>query len=444
MTTTADPGVTMSLSTAIPETYAPSGRTSRFALTGLALVYLVLGIPTLVTLIVITVAIPLGVLGVGLAVLAAFVPFLRQLANVHRYFASQVLRTTVVSPYHERESSGVKILVKDWARDPARWRDLGWAYASSTIGWILSLIPVVLLLGVIWYLIFPFIYWVTPKGVFDMELGLVQIDDQASSFSMWILAGIVALMWWFLTPPVSRLRARMDLALLSPTRAELEKRLAEVSASRTETIDHSAAELRRIERDLHDGAQARLVSLGMSLGLAEQLMRTDPEAAARLIEEARATTTSALGDLRSVVRGIHPPVLADRGLVGAAQALALDIAVPTSFAAVVPGRAPEPVETAMYFAVAEALANVVKHAHASAASVDLSYDGERLRAVVADNGSGGADPADGTGLAGVARRLTAFDGTMVVESPRGGPTVVTMELPCALSSPKTSPSSGTA
>ncbi len=433
----------MSTPTARPEPYAPRRQTSRLGLTGLALVYLVLGLPTMVAGLAITIAIPLGALGIGLAVLAAFVPFLRQLANVHRYFASQVLRTTVLSPYRERESRGVKVVVRDWAKDPARWRDLGWAYASTTIGWILSLIPVVLLLGVVWFVIFPFIYWVTPRGVFDMELGLFRIDDQTSSFAAWVMSGGVALAWWVLTPPVSRLRARMDLALLSPTRSELERRLEEVSASRTETIDHSAAELRRIERDLHDGAQARLVSLGMSLGLAEQLMRTDPEAAARLIEEARATTTSALGDLRSVVRGIHPPVLADRGLVGAAQALALDLAVPTSFSAVLPGRAPEPVESAMYFAVAEALANVVKHADASAASVDLSYDGERLRAVVADNGVGGADPAEGTGLAGVSRRLAAFDGTMVVESPTGGPTVVTMELPCVLSLPKTSPSSGT-
>jgi signal transduction histidine kinase len=434
----------MSGHTATAEPYAPSRRSSRFALTGLALVYLVLGIPTLVVLIVVTVAIPLGVLGIGLAALAAFVPFLRQLANVHRYFATQVLRTTVPSPYHERESSGVNVVVKDWARDPARWRDLGWSYVSVTVGWFLSWIPVALLLGVVWFLIFPFIYWVTPKGVFDMSWRIVQVHDVASSFSMWVAAGLCALVWWVITPPVSRLRARMDLALLAPTRGELERRLVEVSASRSETIDHSAAELRRIERDLHDGAQARLVSLGMSLGLAEQLMRTDPEAAVRLIEEARSTTTSALGDLRSVVRGIHPPVLADRGLVGATQALALDIAVPTSFSAVVPGRAPEPVESAMYFAVAEALANVVKHARATAASVELSYDGERLRAVVADNGQGGADPAAGTGLTGVGRRLAAFDGTMVVESPRGGPTVVTMELPCALSSPKTSPSSGTA
>ncbi|MBW9207266.1 sensor domain-containing protein [Mumia sp. zg.B17] len=434
----------MSLPTGAPESDAGSRRTSRFALTGLALVYLVLGIPTLITLIVITVAIPLGVLGIGLAALAAFVPFLRQLANVHRYFATQVLRTSVLSPYHQRESHGVNVVVKDWARDPARWRDLGWSYASVTVGWVLSWVPVLLLLGVVWFLIFPFIYAVTPAGVFDMDWRLVQVHDVASSFAMWVPAALCVLAWWFVTPPVSRLRVRMDLALLSPTRAELEKRLAEVSASRTETIDHSAAELRRIERDLHDGAQARLVSLGMSLGLAEQLMRTDPEAASRLIEEARLTTTSALGDLRSVVRGIHPPVLADRGLVGAAQALMLDLAVPTSFSAVVPGRAPEPVESAMYFAIAEALANVVKHSGATAASVDLAHDGERLRTVVADNGRGGADPAGGTGLDGIARRLAAFDGTMVVESPAGGPTVVTMELPCALSSPKTSPSSGTA
>ncbi|WP_370617538.1 sensor histidine kinase [Mumia qirimensis] len=443
MTTTALAGETMSTPIDDPYPLPPRRRPSPLALTGLALVYLILGIPTLVVLIVVTVAIPFVALGIGVPVLVMFVPFLRQLARIHRYFASQVLRTPVPSPYHPRTSQGVKIVVQDWARDPARWRDLGWAYVSTTLGWLLSLIPVTLLLGVVWFAIFPFIYWVTPAGVFDMDWWVVQVHDQQSSFSMWIAAGVCALVWWLLTPPVSRARARLDLGLLSPTRSELERRLIEVSASRSETIDHSAAELRRIERDLHDGAQARLVSLGMSLGLAEQLLTTDPAAAARLIEEARATTTSALGDLRSVVRGIHPPVLADRGLVGAAQALSLDIAVPTSFAAVVPGRAPEPVETAMYFAVAEALANVVKHAHASAASVDLSYDGMRLRAVVADNGDGGADPAAGTGLTGVSRRLAAFDGTMVVESPAGGPTVVTMELPCVLSSPKTSPSSET-
>ena len=243
-----------------------------------------LGIPTLITLIVITVAIPLGVLGIGLAVLGVFVPFLRQLANVHRYFATQVLRTSVLSPYHERESRGVNVVVKDWARDPARWRDLGWSYASVTVGWLLSWVPVVLLLGVVWFLIFPFIYAVTPAGVFDMDWRLVQVHDVASSFAMWVPAALCVLAWWFVTPPVSRLRARMDLALLSPTRAELEKRLAEVSASRTETIDHSAAELRRIERDLHDGAQARLVEdvrgTGLMLGvelptgaLAEEALR---------------------------------------------------------------------------------------------------------------------------------------------------------------------------
>ena len=209
-------------------------------------------------------------------------------------------------------------------------------------------------------------------------------------------------------------------------------------------VDHSAAELRRLERDLHDGAQARLVALSISLGMAEATFDEDAEKARKLVQDARATTAAAIGDLRSVVRGIHPPVLADRGLGGAVQAIALDMAVPVDVVVRLPGRPPAPVESAVYFAVAECLANIGKHAQAEHAWIRVDHADGVLRAVVGDDGRGGADPTSGTGLRGVVRRLAAFDGTMSVSSPVGGPTVVHLEVPCALSSPKTTRSSAPA
>ena len=182
----------------------------------------------------------------------------------------------------------------------------------------------------------------------------------------------------------------------------------------------------------------------MKLGMAEEMFADDPEAAARLLAEARDTTGAALGDLRAVVRGIHPPVLADRGLAGAVQALALDMALPVAVTARLDGRPPAPVESAVYFAVAECLANVGKHAGAAQRLGRARHDRRRAARPVGDDGRGGADPDTGTGMRGVMRRLAAFDGTMSVSSPVGGPTVVTLEVPCALSSPKTTPSSGTA
>jgi signal transduction histidine kinase len=218
-----------------------------------------------------------------------------------------------------------------------------------------------------------------------------------------------------------------------------------LTETRADLVDHSAAELRRLERDLHDGAQARLVALSMSLGMADAAFDTDdPEQARQLIKDARSTTSAAIGDLRSVVRGIHPPVLADRGIAGAVSALALDMAVPVTVDARLDGRPPAPVESALYFGVAECLANVGKHSGAAHGWITLTHADGLLRAVVGDDGRGGADPGTGTGMLGVMRRLAAFDGTMSVSSPVGGPTLVTLEVPCGLSSPKTTPSSGPA
>jgi signal transduction histidine kinase len=226
-------------------------------------------------------------------------------------------------------------------------------------------------------------------------------------------------------------------ALPSAREQALADRVEVLTRTRRGALDVQAAELQRIERDLHDGAQARLVSVAINLGLAEELLSKDPQSLTELLAEARSSTLTALDDLRMVMRGIQPPVLADRGLEGAIRALALDLAVPVTVSCEIPGRVPVPVESAAYFAVCECLANVVKHSGALQAMVDLGYRDGVLSVVVRDDGAGGASLAAGSGLRGVGRRLEVFDGTITLTSPEGGPTVVRMEVPCELSSPRT-------
>ena len=227
-------------------------------------------------------------------------------------------------------------------------------------------------------------------------------------------------------------------AMLLPGRAlELEGRVQRLTETRDLAVDAAATELRRIERDLHDGAQARLVALGMNLRAVERMLPGRPEAALALVAEARETSLRALNDLRDLVRGICPPVLADRGLGHAVRALALDTPFPVDLDIDLPGRLTAPVESACYFAVAEALANAVRHSGARRVHIRMQHTDGVLRVQVADDGAGGADPARGSGLRGVEQRLAAFDGILAVSSPPGGPTMIAMEVPCALSSPKT-------
>jgi signal transduction histidine kinase len=290
----------------------------------------------------------------------------------------------------------------------------------------------------------PLLWTVAPADVLRVDFGIWAIDSQTTALAGIPIGAVLLLLWWWLAIPVGRGYARLSSSLLGPTgTVALAARVRQLTQSRAETVDSQASELRRIERDLHDGAQARLVSLGMSLGMAEELLRSDPDAAARLLAEAREGSGQALAELRQLVRGIHPPVLADRGLSGAVQALALAHPVPVRVVDDLPGRLSAPVESAAYFAIAETLTNVAKHARASAARVRLGHDGGRLRVTVSDDGRGGAAATAGGGLHGVERRLAAFDGTVSLTSPVGGPTVVTLEIPCELSSPKTTPSSGT-
>ena len=217
----------------------------------------------------------------------------------------------------------------------------------------------------------------------------------------------------------------------SGDRTALTERIAALETSRAGAVDVQESELRRIERDLHDGAQARLVALGMSLGMAEQKLADehDPDAARALLAEAREGAGEALRELRDLARGIHPPVLADRGLEAAVRALAAVSPISVTVSVTLPSRPKPPVESAAYFVVAEALANAGKHAQAKRVDVRVVRAGDVLSVEVHDDGVGGADPAGG-GLSGLRRRVEALDGTLAVVSPRGGPTTIRAELPC--------------
>lgn len=220
------------------------------------------------------------------------------------------------------------------------------------------------------------------------------------------------------------------IVLMTPyDRTAMENRIEELTTTRAGAVDAQDAELRRIERDLHDGAQARLVALGMSLGLAEQRLDADPDGARQLLVEAKLGAREALEELRDLARGIHPPVLADRGLGAAVTALAARSPIEVSVS-VVGERPPAAVESAAYFVTAEALANATKHAGAQHVEVRIARRSDNLSVEVRDDGPGGADPS-GAGLTGLRRRVEALDGRLIVDSPAGGPTVIRAELPCA-------------
>lgn len=216
-----------------------------------------------------------------------------------------------------------------------------------------------------------------------------------------------------------------------PATVELREELTEVSGARQAAVDAASIERQRIERDLHDGAQPRLVSVAMTLGMAKAKLDSDPEAARALIEQAHADAKLAITDLRRLARGIHPAVLTDRGLDAALSALASRSPVPTRIEVNVPERPSAEVEAVVYFAIAEALTNVSKHSGAMTCRIAVVCTDGTLRAVVIDNGVGGARLDDGGGLAGIVARVRAAGGTLAIDSPAGGPTQLTLELPCA-------------
>lgn len=412
---------------------------------GQSLLLAVLSVSANIALFVLSVlALAVTLLGAGLFAFPAVTAAVRELANLNRRLAAGWTGTVVPLPYRpEPDGAGLWGRYRWVVTDPATWRDLLWLLLSIPVGLVLGLLPLCLLVyGLEGVLGLPLLLW-----SLDVRYGYGAIwpIDSAAEAVLAIPQGVLVLfLGGLLGERIQQLHAGFGRTLLAPTaKARLTRRVRRLAQTRSDAVDAQAAELRRIERDLHDRAQARLVALSMNIGLAEELLARDPEAARRLMAEARETSGQALGELRDLVRGIHPPVLAERGLDGAIRALALKLPLTIEIDVELPGRPQPPVESAAYFAVAELLANVTKHSGANVAWIRLRHDDGRLVMTVADNGVGGADPDGGGGLRGIERRLAAFDGTMFVASPPGGPTTVTMELPCELSSPKTSPSSET-
>ncbi len=242
------------------------------------------------------------------------------------------------------------------------------------------------------------------------------------------VAALIAAPW--VTAGVRALDAGAARALLGPSRAEeLEHRVEHLTQTRAGVVDAADAERRRLERDLHDGTQQRLVSLAMNLGMARaQAASTDEarQAIAAAHEEAKA----ALAELRDLIRGLHPAVLEDRGLDAALSGVAARMPIPVRLTVDLPRRPPPMVEAVAYFVVSEGLANIAKHAEASQAEVFVQRAGDRLHIIISDDGVGGADPARGTGLTGLERRAASVDGTFEIFSPLGGPTLLTVDLPC--------------
>ncbi|MFF3453953.1 sensor histidine kinase [Streptomyces sp. NPDC002730] len=290
--------------------------------------------------------------------------------------------------------------------DPATWRDLRFTAIAPITAGLVAAIP--------------------PVGVAGAVLGLSQSVLTARTFG--VLGLVVAIAGapyaWRSVEPVAARFLRASSAMV------LADRVDELTAQRADTTVAQAAEIRRIERDLHDGAQARLVALGLSLATAEKLMETDPDQAKALMREARAGAATSLTELRELVKGINPPVLNDRGLIDAVRALALDSPLEVAVSADVQLRLDPPVESAVYFGTAELVTNAVKHAHAARARISIARDDTGIVVDVEDNGRGGAGVRAGGGLEGLRRRLAVFDGTLEITSPAGGPTRVRMTVPC--------------
>jgi signal transduction histidine kinase len=250
---------------------------------------------------------------------------------------------------------------------------------------------------------------------------------------VWLTVGglvLLAAAPW-VTAAVAALDARAARTLLGPSRAEeLEHRVEHLTQTRTGAVDAADAERRRLERDLHDGTQQRLVALAMNLGLARVQAQT-AEQAHEALAEAHEDAKAALAELRNLIRGLHPAVLEDRGLDAALSGVTARLPIPVRLTVDLPRRPAPTIEAVAYFVVSEGLTNITKHAQASQAEVVVQQVGDRMHIIVSDDGVGGADPARGTGLAGLAKRAASVDGTLEIVSPPGGPTLITVDLPCA-------------
>ncbi|MFB7467754.1 sensor histidine kinase [Streptomyces sp. NPDC056224] len=374
----------------------------------------------------------------GVPVLAGVLALCRGFGHLERARVRGLLGTDIGEPARIRaEKKGPLSAMGALLKSGSAWRHA--LYSVIHFPWAVFGFCVALTLWASgWaYLLYPVWFWVFPAFTDQPGLQLFQNDGYSfflDSPAEIALTSLVGLALTLATPWVIRALATVDRVvvggLLGPSR--LDSRVSELESGRGVVVDTAAADLRRIERDLHDGAQARLAALAMDLGLAKEKATEDPRAAARMVDEAHGEVKIALQELRDLARGIHPAVLTDRGLDAALSSVAARCAVPVRVTVDLPARPAASIEGIAYFTVSELLQNISRHARARVASVDVWKSGERLLVQVADDGRGGASAAAagaGTGLAGLAERLDAVDGVLVVDSPVGVGTTVTAELP---------------
>jgi len=399
-------------------------------------VYLVTGLP--MGILTFTVAVTGWSTGLGLLITLIGFPvllltavMLRGLSNVERARARLVVDEPLIARYRTPEQSGIWERTKTAFKDAQNWRDLAWALLLLGVGiagFTIAVTSIATVLGLVFAPVWTWALWDSADPV---DLGVFHVTDIWTSFAATGVGIAAAPLGLALIRGAAAGSGALARALLAPRTEELEERVEVLQATRAGAVDAAAAELERIERDLHDGAQARLVAIAMDLGLAQQKIDEDPEHARQLLAEARDGASAALVELRDLARGIRPALLAERGLAEAVRAFAARSPVPATVTADLgAGRMPEPVESAAYFVVAESLANVAKHANAKRATVSLVRRGDTLEVLVVDDGVGGANP-DGGGLKGLRARVEALDGTLGVASPAGGPTMLRAELPCA-------------
>ncbi len=357
---------------------------------------------------------PLGDLGLPFLAVTAWL--VRPLARAERRRVRLITGAGVAEAYKPLRGS-LASRVRTLLSDVGTWRDLEWLLVQIVAGGVGMAFLAAAVVG--------------PLFVAAVPVQFLRGAGDGKVLALLPLGAFFAAVGGLGLSPVAKSLAALSGQMLTPGEtAQLRSQMEHLAVTRDETVDARASELRRIERDLHDGAQARLVSLTMSLGMAEEEFDRDPGAARQLVVEARASARAALNELRHLVRGIHPPVLTERGLGGAVEALALASAVPVEVDVALDERLPAPLESALYFVIAEAMANIARHSAATWAFVRLWKEQGKLRLMVHDDGHGGADPARGSGLRGIRSRLAAFDGTFTLSSPEGGPTELFAELPC--------------
>jgi signal transduction histidine kinase len=369
----------------------------------------------------------LAAFGLGIVVLGLVLWLAGQVARAERARFAFLLDERIAAPQPpETTQRGLRGLWRSAMRAHV-WKNFAYAMLRLPIS-ALEVAPLVFIWSLGLALVpLPFYNSALPGG--GAHLGGVKITG------LWCLLGTFSGIGPLLIAPIlTRALAVADVAVArrllgSPRQTDLAARIGELETSRARVIDAAEAERIRIERDLHDGAQQRLVSLAMELGRAKVKFESDPQAAAAIVSQAHEQAKEALAELRNLVRGVHPPVLSDRGLDAALSGLAALCPVPVSVTVRLPVRPPAAIEAIAYFVVAEALTNVAKHARASRAEVTVDYAGTMLRLVIRDDGVGGANP-NGQGLAGLAARVAGVDGRLNVNSPPGGPTSIGVMLPC--------------